>query len=346
MDMTMPKRRRISTAICPVDSGRRHRIRSLLSACLLVLLLASSIAARQDDFSAWLDALRAEALKLGIGQQTLDATLTELQPLPQVIELDRRQPEFTMTLTQYLERVIPETRVQRGKRLLNAHKALLARVAAVYNVQPRFIVALWGIESDYGRSMGGFPVIAALATLAYEGRRSTLFRRELLYALQIVDEGHIRPEAMIGSWAGAMGQNQFMPSSFRQYAVDYNRDGRRDIWTTLGDVFASTANYLARAGWRSDQTWGRRVTLPVTLDANLDGMQVRKPLPAWQALGVRRADGRDLPQRPLQASLLRLEGPEGPAFLVYENFRTLLKWNRSNYFALAVGELADRLSGK
>ncbi|MGQ4808693.1 Tn3 family transposase TnXax1 [Candidatus Entotheonellaceae bacterium PAL068K] len=269
--------------------------------------------------------------------------MTGLQPLPRVIELDRKQLEYTMTLTDYLQRVVSPARVQHGKRRFKTHRELLARVSAAHGVQPRFVVALWGIESDYGRAMGGFPVIAALATLAHDGRRSTFFRGELLHALQILDQGHIQPQTMMGSWAGAMGQSQFMPSSFRQYAIDYNGDGRRDIWTSLGDIFASIANYLARTGWRGNRTWGRRVTLLADIDPALAGLNVQKPLPAWQQLGIRRADGSDLPRQPLQASLLLPEGPKGPAYLVYQNFRTLLKWNRSHYFALAVGKLADAL---
>lgn len=345
--MDIATQKRLHTATATRDENRPCYASYLLGvACLVVLVLVAHVAAQQSDFASWLAALRTEALEHGIGQQTLDIALADLHPLPRVIELDRRQIEFTLTFTQYLDRVVPETRVQQGRRLFNTHRNLLSKIGATYGVQPRFIVALWGIESDYGQRLGGFPVINALATLAYDGRRSTLFRRELLHALRIVDEGHIHPKAMIGSWAGAMGQSQFMPSSFRQYAVDYNQDGRRDIWTTLDDVFASTANYLARAGWHGDQTWGRRVRLPADFDTRLAGLKVQKPLPAWQNLGVRRADGRDLPKRPLQASLLLPEGTQGPAFLVYKNFHILLKWNRSNFFALAVGHLTERLRGE
>lgn len=319
----------------------------VLSCLVLVLIhLTAPAMAQPGDFSTWLTALRAEALQQGIRPHTLDTALAGVQPLSRVIELDRRQPEFTLTLAEYLKRVVPEARVERGKQLLNEHHTLLFKIGATYNVQPRFIVALWGIESDYGRRTGGFSVIASLVTLAYDGRRSTLFRHELLHALHILDEGHIRPEDMIGSWAGAMGQNQFMPSSFRQYAVDYDGDGRRDIWTTLPDIFASIAQYLARAGWRGDQTWGRRVTLPQGFNTTLAGLERQKPLPAWQTLGVRQVDGSDLPQRPLQASLLLPEGANGQAFLVYDNFRALLKWNRSNFFALAVGQLTDGLQAE
>jgi membrane-bound lytic murein transglycosylase B len=299
--------------------------------------------AHQKDFASWLKTVHSEARQQGIRTQTLDTALSGLRPIPRVLELDRRQPEFTMTFTEYLQRVVTSARIQQGKRLFKTHQALLSKIGAAYKVQPRFIIALWGLETSYGRITGGFSVIGSLATLAYDGRRSAFFRRELLHALWILDQGHIQLEAMQGSWAGAMGQNQFMPSSFRQYAVDHNGDGRRDIWTTLPDVFASTANYLAQAGWRDDQTWGRQIRLPATFDPKLAGLDIRKSLPTWQTLGLRRLDGRDLPQQPLQASLLQPDGATGPAFLVYHNFRSILRWNRSNYFALAVGKLADAI---
>ncbi len=321
----------------------RHGIFLLLVVGWVSLTLTSPAAAQADAFSSWLQALRAEALQQGRQPHTLDVALNGLRPLPRVIELDRKQPEVTLTYAQYIQRVLPAKRIQHGKKLLRQHHTLLAKIGAAYGVPPRFIVALWGLETDYGQVTGGFPVIAALATLAYDGRRGAFFRRELLYALQIVEAGHITPKTMVGSWAGAMGQSQFMPSSFASYAVDYDGDGRRDIWTTLGDVFASIANYLAHAGWRQSETWGRRVTIPADLDPASSGLKVRQPLSAWQALGVRRADGSDLPKASLQAALVLPAGSQGPAFLVYQNFRTILKWNRSTYFALAVGQLADRI---
>ena len=192
---------------------------------------------------------------------------------------------------------------------------------------------------------GGFRVIHALASLAYDGRRSTYFRGELLNALHIVDQGHIAPEDMMGSWAGAMGQAQFMPSTFLNFAVDYDGDGRLDIWHSRPDVFASAANYLAKSGWRDDITWGRAVRLPPGFDRSLIGLETVKTLPEWQAAGVRRADGTALPKRPLRASLIEAEEGKGPAFLVYDNYRALLKWNRSTFFALAVGYLADKMRG-
>jgi membrane-bound lytic murein transglycosylase B len=303
-------------------------------------------AASERDFAAWLQEFRAEAAASGIRAPTLDTALAGLRPLPRVIELDRKQPEETLTYAQYVERVLPASRVQKGLRLMHEHRVLLQEVSATYGVPPAVLVALWGMETDFGRITGNFPVLAALATLAYDGRRSALFRRELLQALKIIEAGHVRPEAMIGSWAGAMGQNQFMPSSFLQYGVDHNRDGRCDIWSTLADVFASTANYLARSGWQGREAWGYRVVLPATFTPSANGGQMSKPRATWQGLGVRRADGGVLPDGPEPASLVLPGGVAGPAFLVYQNYHVFLKWNRSTYFALTVGQLADQLGGK
>jgi len=222
----------------------------------------------------------------------------------------------------------------------------LAEISEAYGVQSRFIVALWGIESDFGRVTGGFPVLDSLATLAFDGRRGAFFQDQLIQALRIVDDGHIQPDDMLGSWAGAMGQSQFMPSSFHSFAVDHDGDGRRDIWGTLPDVFASAANYLAEAGWKGDQTWGRQVRLPEGFDDALSGLDVTKPLHEWQALGVRRSNGDDLPVAQLSASVVLPGGPDGPAFLTYPNYRVLLKWNRSHYFATTVGQFADMLAGR
>ncbi len=299
-----------------------------------------------ESFATWLVALRAEARERGVRDEILERAFRGVAPIPRVIELDRSQPEFTLTFQQYLDRVVPRARVNKGREKLAENRALLERVAKRFHVQPRFIVALWGIETDFGRLGGSFSVIASLATLAFDGRRSAFFRKELLDALTILEEGHIAPEDMKGSWAGAMGQNQFMPSSFVGYAVDFDGDGRRDIWQTRADVFASAANYLASQGWRDDRTWGRRVRLPEGFDFAAAGPKVVKALGHWQRLGVRRAEGGDLPSRQLEASLALPDGEGGPAFLVYSNFETILKWNRSTFFAIAVGQLADRISGR
>ncbi len=309
---------------------------------LISVLLLSAVPGSAEDFQIWLGKLRVEAEGKGISQSVLDEALAGIQPIPRVIELDRRQPEFTLTFTQYRDRVVPQSRIKKGRVKYQENRDLLEEIGGKIGVQPRFIVALWGIETDFGRVTGGFKVIPALATLAHDGRRSAYFRKELLNALQILHEGHIAPKEMMGSWAGAMGQSQFMPSSFLAHAVDYDGDGRRDIWTTRPDVFASAANYLAKSGWRADQTWGREVKLPRDFDFALADLKVRKPIGGWQVLGVRRPDGGDLPTRQLSASIVLPEkGKMSPAYLVYSNYRTTLRWNRSTYFALAVGLLSD-----
>ena len=326
----------------------RMQFTSWATALVIVATMASSVAASAGEtpsFAVWLDGLRAEARERGIGEATLAAALDGIEPLSRVIELDRHQPEVALTFRQYMKKRITPALVAEGRKALAANRALLEAVGERFGVQPRFIVSLWGVETRYGRYTGGFSVVQALATLAYDGRRGAYFRRELLDALRIIDAGHIAAKAMTGSWAGAMGQSQFMPSSFLRFAVDYDGDGRRDIWTTPGDVFASAANYLARVGWRDDQTWGRAVRLPADFDTGLIGIAVVKGLRDWQRLGVRRADGSDLPTRNLKASIILPGGTEGPAFVVYDNYRAILKWNRSDYFAVSVGRLADLIAG-
>ena len=287
--------------------------------------------------------VRSEALMSGVSESTLAQAFSDVKLVPRIIELDRNQPEGRQTFTQYLQRVVPETRIEAAQKRLTEHRVLLEQVGNYYQLQPRFIIALWGIESDFGRFTGGFSVINALATLAYDGRRSTFFRAELIDALRILDKGDIELSAMTGSWAGAMGQSQFMPSSYRRFAVDYDQDGRRDIWATHADIFASIANYLHRSNWKYDQTWGREILLPDNFDFTLVGMEMTKPIGYWQRLGVRRMDGRDLPARQLNASIVLPDGTDGSAFMVYHNFRVILDWNHSVYFALAVGILADRV---
>ncbi|MHB1398968.1 MAG: lytic murein transglycosylase [Trichloromonadaceae bacterium] len=318
----------------------------VITTCFFLLLTANVLAAEEDPgFRIWLDGLRQEAFGAGISQAVLDSALANLTgPLPRVLELDRKQPESTQTLADYLTTRVSDTRIANGRRMLSEYPTWLGRVERQYGVSRRIIVALWGIESNYGRNTGGFAVIPALATLAYDGRRGAYFRTELLEALRILDAGHIPLEQMNGSWAGAMGQCQFMPSSFRRFAVDGNGDGRKDIWTSVPDVLASTANYLNQAGWQQGQTWGRPVKLPKKFDDSRIGLHTRLPLSRWQALGVRQSNGSALPGRTLQASLIRPDGPGTQAYLVYENFRVLLAWNRSSAFAVTVGTLADRLA--
>jgi membrane-bound lytic murein transglycosylase B len=305
---------------------------------------AAASGAEDAAFQTWLNTLRVEAADRGVSQGTINAALTDIAPIPRIIELDRSQPEGTVTYEQYSQRILSQQRIDKGRELYRRHREILNEVAARYGVQPRFIVALWGIETNYGGFTGGFKVVEALATLAYDGRRSAYFREELMQALAIIDEGHIAAGDMLGSWAGAMGQSQFMPSSFVSFAVDHNGDGAKDIWTSLPDVFASAANYLSSSGWQSDATWGREVRLPQNFDHSLASLDITKGLNDWQSLGVRRANGGDLPTRNLTSSIVLPDGPGGRAFVVYENFRTTLKWNRSTYFATSVGRLSDLIA--
>lgn len=336
------------------SSASTKRIRALLGLAVLgvglVLTSRSSAVAEEipdpPPFETWLDEVMQEARTKGISEETLNNAFAGVEPIEKVIEYDRSQPEFTRTFWDYMNRAISADRIERGRHLLKKHAGLLGRMERKYGVQPRFLVAFWGLETNFGDYTGGFPVVDAVATLAHDRRRSDFFRTELFHALSILEGGHISKSRMEGSWAGAMGQLQFMPSTFVGYAVDADGNGRKDIWGSLPDVFGSAANYLSQIGWRGDRTWGREVSLPEGFDLELATMNVKKTLSEWQQLGVRRVNGADLPiVAGMEGSIVLPAGHKGPAFLVYENFRNILVWNRSTYYAIAVGHLADRLIG-
>ena len=313
--------------------------------CISSLIIGHSATKADDDFATWLTLLRDDARAAGISDETISTALSNVELREKVVKYDRNQPEFKMTYPIYLKKVVTAGRAAQGRQLLGEHKELLDEIGAHYGVQPRFIIALWGIESGYGRFTGGFSVINALATMAYDGRRAKFFRKELLEALRIIDEGHIAYPDMKGSWAGAMGQCQFMPSSYRAYAVDWDKDGKKDIWTNKADVFASIANYLKNARWRDDLTWGRQVSLPDGFDGKqLADDKIVKTMDEWRALGLRNVDGAPLPDRNIKSRLVLPDGDEKMAFIVYSNFDSTLRWNRSNYFALAVGALSDGIA--
>ncbi|MBE9519694.1 MAG: lytic murein transglycosylase [Proteobacteria bacterium] len=326
--------------------GKQIRQYRILYILLLLVFAMPATVFGAADFSSWLVELRTEARAKGINDETLDRALDGLQPIPRVIELDRRQPEFTQTFWRYLDARVTEGRIKRGRQLLAEHNDLLSRIERRYGVQPRFLVAFWGLETNFGDYLGSFPVIGSLATLAYDPRRSDFFRSELLAALTILDQGHITVDSMFGSWAGAMGQPQFMPSTFVRFAVDEDGDNRRDIWHSLPDVFGSAANFLSKSGWQGDKTWGREVRLPEDFDLDLAGLDTEKTLTAWHILGVRKINNDTLPRVNIKASIMLPAGHGGPAFLVYKNYRTIMVWNRSNLYAIAIGHLADRLVGK
>jgi len=322
----------------------RHLI---LTICLASgVLLNTAHAQEQQPFAEWLADLRSEALAEGISESLLDEALSVIEePIPRVIELDQSQPEFVQTFSNYMNNRLSEARIARGQTLLQEHSELFDRIYREYGVQPHYLVSFWALESNFGDFTGGFSVLNALATLAYDPRRSSFFRNELLTALKILDAGHITVEDMSGSWAGAMGQCQFMPSTFDRYAVDGDGDGRIDIWNSLPDIFASAANFLSESGWRPDERWGREVILPQGFDFTQSGTGVRKTVTEWNNLGVMRADGSPLGNASLQGSIILPAGSSGPVFLAYNNFRTTMVWNRSTFYAISVGHLADRFVG-
>ncbi|WP_281705142.1 lytic murein transglycosylase [Aeromonas taiwanensis] len=313
------------------------------SALLLLGALLGSPVLAGVDFDHYVTSLREEALAAGIPSATVTTAFADVRLVEAAIRHDKNQPEFKLTLDTYIPRAVPEWKVKQAKALYRQHLPLLTKIGREYGVQPRFIVALWGIETNFGKITGHYPLISSLATLAWEGRREAFFKGQLFDALHILAQGHVSPAAFQGSWAGAMGQVQFMPSSFLAYAVDQDGDGRKDLWGNLADVFGSAANYLHKNGWREDHTWGRRVRVPDSLDPALIGLAVRKSLHDWQALGVRQQDGSQLPKADMQASLIRPDDIHGRSYLAYDNYRVLRHWNRSPYFVVAVGTLADRI---
>lgn len=292
-------------------------------------------------FEDWLEIFKAEARREGISRQVIDSAFVGVTPNERVVELDRKQPEGRITFAKYFQNTVTDGRIKKGRALLAENRAVLDRVAGTYGVPTKVVVALWGVETSFGANTGKFSIIRSLATLAYEGRRAEFFRKELKDALRIMQQEGFGPEKMIGSWAGAMGQCQFMPSSYLKWAVDFDGDGHRDIWATRADVFGSAANYLKSNGWIAGDGWGRPVR-PPRLSKDLVGLEVRKPLAEWQAMGVRQPDGSDLPVADMTASLVH-PGEEGRYWLVYNNFRTIMHWNRSTYFALSVLQLADAI---
>ena len=320
--------------------------KKIFAVFLFTLLGQSLVAQEQQAFSDWLADLRIEALAAGISPLTLDMALAVIEePIPRVIELDQSQPEFVQTFSNYLNNRISQARIERGQALLEEHRDLFARIFQEYGVPPHYLVSFWALESNFGDYTGGFSVLNALATLAYDPRRSGFFRNELLTALKIIDAGHISVEDMSGSWAGAMGQCQFMPSTFERYAVDGDNDGRIDIWNSLPDIFASSANFLSRSGWKSEERWGREIILPENFDFTQSGTGIRKTVSEWNAMGIKRADGSALGNASLEGSVVLPAGANGPAFLTYNNFRTTMIWNRSTFYAISVGHLADRFVG-
>ncbi len=297
------------------------------------------------DIGAFLAAFRPRAMEAGITAATLDAALTGLSLRQDVVDKDRNQTEFTRTIWDYLDRAVSQDRIAAGQKALKARDHLLDRIEARYGVDRQVLLAIWGLESSYGVVRGDIPTVEALATLASFPRRSAYFERELLAALRILQEGDVSVAGMKGSWAGAMGHTQFMPSSYLALAVDFDGDGRRDIWgEDPGDALASTAAYLARYGWRKGEPWGVEVTLPQGFDYRLSGEKVHKTAAEWQAIGVARAAGGALPDCG-PTSVLLPGGARGAAFLICPNFHVIEHYNPADAYVIAVGHLGDRIRG-
>lgn len=298
-------------------------------------------------FERFLHGVAEDAKRAGVRAPVVEAAFRGLAPNERVIQLDGRQAEFTLTWEQYRERIVSEARIAQGRRLVQQDRSLLDAISTRYNVAPTLPVAIWGMETNYGTNTGGFGVIEALATLAFEGRRRDFFRRELIAVLKILNAGHVPLSHMKGSWAGAMGQPQFMPTSFERFAVDFDGDGHANIWDSRADALASIANYLARngAGWRWGEPWLREAVLPQGFDTELTGRDKPRPMQEWLNLGLRTLDGAAPPA--LEAAVLLPDLPNGPsqqAFFVFANFNAIRRYNPSNFYALAVGLLAEALA--
>ncbi|WP_456267852.1 lytic murein transglycosylase [Kushneria sp. AK178] len=300
--------------------------------------------AERESFEQWVSEFRQKARAEGITSITLDEALAEVRYQPRIIELDRSQPEFTRAIWEYLDSAVSSSRVDNGRQKLAEHRGTADRMQSRYGVPGSVITAIWGIESNYGSNFGSFPTIDAFATLGYEGRRHAFAREQLIAALRIIQKGDIDREHMLGSWAGAMGHTQFLPTSFLAYAVDGDDDGKRDIWGSIPDVMASTANYLAKNGWQRGQPWGVEVTLPEDFDYSRTELSTRQSTNAWRTQGVRAVQGQSLPDFD-QASIIAPAGARGPAFLVGPNFRVIMRYNNATSYALAVALLSQRIDG-
>jgi membrane-bound lytic murein transglycosylase B len=326
---------------------RQHK----LAFSLVVLVAALGVAwapgraSAAQSFAAWVEGFWPTARAAGVTRGTYDRAFKGLTPDPKVIEAANFQPEYVKPIGEYIDRVVSDKRISAGKQKLEENKVLLDVLEKRYGVDRTIIVAIWGVESNYGTQPGDMNVIRSLATLAYSGTKAAFARQQLIVALKILQRGDISVEAMNGSWAGAMGLTQFIPTTYQAFAVDYDGDGKRDIWADVPDALASTASYLKRSNWQAGQTWGYEVTLPKGFNPKKVSEKTLKSLGDWQRLGIARIGGEAFPRPGDRASLFAPAGTDGPAFLLLNNFRSILHYNVSNSYALGVGHLADRLKG-
>ena len=311
----------------------------------LVLLFVGFAAHAYDanEFAIWLREFKQEAKAADISAKTIKNTFKKAKYLPQVIVLDRGQPEFITPFLSYIQKRVTLSKIGLGRAMLQQHEVLLNQIEVGYGVPKQVIVAFWGLETSYGENKGSFGLPSSLMTLAYEGRRAEFFRSQLLDTMRIIDAGHNNIAGMRGSWAGAMGQMQFMPSTLLKYGIDADADGRINIWSSLPDAFSSAANYLAKTGWRKDEPTMLQVKLPANFDYSLAQLNNRKSAERWSVLGVRDTDNKLLPALD-NAAILLPQGWQGPAFMVFSNFDVIMDWNRSVNYALSVAHLANQFS--
>lgn len=333
-----------AASAAPVDLGKQPGAAAISSQGDPVLVQASA-SGSQAGLQRWIAGFRGRALSAGISASVFDAAMTGASYDPDIIRRDRTQSEFTKTIWDYLDTAASDARVTNGRAALAKHRSVLERIEARYGVEKEVVTAIWGLESAYGTFRGTTPTLGALATLAYDGRRGAFFEAQLLAGLKILQSGDTTPARMQGSWAGAMGHTQFMPTSYLDHAVDFTGDGKRDIWSDdPTDALASTAAYLASFGWTKGMPWGVEVTLPQGFDYAETGERVKKPVAGWQAQGVRQVDGADLPDHG-PASILLPAGAQGVAFLIFANFQVIERYNSADAYVIAVGHLADRIGG-
>ena len=315
----------------------------LLNSFIFLFFISSSYS-NDINYDNWLISLKSDALQRGISEETFNTVMKNVIITPKVKKLDKKQPETQITFNDYFKRAVNKSRVNIGKNKYEQYKSDLLKIADVYKVQPRFILSIWGIETNYGTYTGSFSVISSLTTLAFQGRRANFFRKQLLDAIEIVDKEYIELENMKGSWAGAMGQSQFMPSSYLAYAQDFDKDGKKDIWNNHLDVFASIAFYLKSHGWDHSKTWGREVIAPKEfLKSYVNIKNNPKTLKYWSDNNIVKTNGTKLPYLNLKAYLVLPDGITGKTFLVYDNFFKIKKYNASTYYALSIGILADSI---
>ena len=340
-----------------MNTRHKMRIKKLVTGLVFSLPVFTLSAIEKPSFEQYVADLQQEALAKGHAAAIVEQAFANVTYLKRAVKADKNQPEFKETLDTYLPKRVPEWKVKKAREAYKENLPLLTKISKEYGVQPRFIVSLWALETNFGRIQGKMPIIDAVTTLAYDGRRESFFKKQLFASLSILEQGHISQDKFVGSWAGAMGQCQFIPTSFIAYAADGDGDGKKDIWGNKADVFASIANYLKREGWSNQKTWGRQVKVPEGFDAShimpkgskgrsqwlKNWRRAEKSLEQWSALGLTRMDGRPLPKADLTAALLMPDDAKGRLYLGYDNYKSLMHWNRSYYFVTSVGYLADRI---